>query len=126
VATCSMRSPPIYAIPPQGPTGRFDLNFWSCAPFIFSVVPFPQVCVDDRALTITREPASFAGSLQRASQHKGEAAAVEESANLSCVEFALERQRQIRLSGVLARSAPFSPCMTYEPQLQMHDAPTFS
>jgi hypothetical protein len=54
-----------YAIPPQGPTGPCDLNFWSCAPLIFSVIPFPQVCVDDRSLAISRESASFAGSLQR-------------------------------------------------------------
>jgi hypothetical protein len=91
-----------HAIPPQRPTGPFDLNFWGCSPFIFSVIPFPQVCVDDRVLTISRESASFAGSLQRAGQHKGEASAVEESANLSCVEFPLERQWQIRSSGVLA------------------------
>src|SRR5258708_35926331 len=109
-----------YSVPPQGPTGPFDLNFWSCAPFIFSIIPFPQVCVDDRALTISRESASFAGSLQRAGQHKGETPAVEESGNLSCVEFPLERQWQIRSSGVLAGGAPLGFSVTYKPQLHRH------
>src|SRR5258708_7623089 len=106
-----------YTIPPQEPIGPFDSNFWSCASFIFSVIPFPQVCVDDRALTISREPTRLGGRLQRAGQHKGEAAVVEEPANLSCRAFPLDRQWQIRSSGVLACGAPLVFSVTYKPQL---------
>jgi hypothetical protein len=52
-----------YSIPPHGPAWPFDLDLGSGASLIVSVVPFPQICVDDRAIAIPGESACFPGSL---------------------------------------------------------------
>src|SRR5260370_1658352 len=52
-----------YSISPQGPAGPLDLDLGSGSSLVLSVVPFPQICVDDRAIAIPGELTCFPGSL---------------------------------------------------------------